>query len=86
MVTSSWTVKKDSGINFANIEENNGTRYIVGSVKTSGTVTVTYTPSSTISLTTAGGGSDGSNQYCLTGDSAITGTGSWTNNTTTNEQ
>ena len=85
MVTSSWTVKKDSGINFANIEDNNGTRYIVGSVKTSGTVTVTYTPSSTISLTTAGGGSDGSNQYCLTGDSAITGTSGWTNNTTTNK-
>ena len=85
MVTSSWTVNKDSGLKFANIEDNHGTRYIVGSVKTSGTVTVTYTPSSTISLTTAGGGSDGSKQYCLTGDSAITGTSSWTNNTTTNK-
>ena len=85
MVTSSWTVNEDSGINFANIEENDGIRYIVGSVKTSGTVTVTYTPSSTISLTTAGGGSTGSNEYCLTGDSAITGTSGWTNNTTTNK-
>ena len=84
-VTSSWTVTKDTGINFANIEDNSGVYFVVGSVKTAGKVNVKFTPNTTLDLSTSAGGSTGDSEYVVTGDSAITGTSGWSNNSDDNK-
>ena len=64
LVASDWTKSYSGNINFLNIENNGSTYYLVGSVSKKSTVTVTYTPSKTVSVAAtdySGGGtsSDG---------------------------
>ena len=57
-------------------------------VSTTGTYTFKFTISGDkvkMAVTFPSGGSTGTNEYCLTGDNAITGTSGWTNNTAANK-